>query len=127
MAAMLTDRKIHIEDVKVKPEWVGRLTALVDDGTIGLRTAKELIIMMEDTNKEPDTLIEEKGLKQVSDTGEIEKIIDSIIEANPNEVAGYKAGKEKLMGFFVGQVMKATAGKANPGIINKLLKDKLSK
>ncbi len=127
LAAMLTDRKISIENVEIKPEWLGRLTALVEDGTIGLRTAKDLIIMMEDTRRDPDSLIEEKGLRQVSDTAAIEKIIDGIIEANPSEAEGYRAGKEKLMGFFVGQVMKATGGKANPGIINKLLKEKLSK
>lgn len=127
LSALLSDRKLQIEDLKIKPEWVGKLSALVEDGTIGLRTAKDLIIIMQDEAKEPETLIEEKGLKQVSDTSEIEKIIDGIIEANPNEVAGFKAGKEKLMGFFVGQVMKATAGKANPAIINKLLKEKLSK
>ncbi len=127
LSALLSDRKLQIEDLKIKPEWVGKLSALVEDGTIGLRTAKDLIIIMQDENKDPETLIEEKGLKQVSDTSEIEKIIDSIIDANPNEVAGFKAGKEKLMGFFVGQVMKATAGKANPAIINKLLKEKLSK
>ncbi len=127
LSALLSDRKLQIEDLKIKPEWVGKLSALVEDGTIGLRTAKDLIIIMQDEAKDPETLIEEKGLKQVSDTSEIEKIIDGIIEANPNEVAGFKAGKEKLMGFFVGQVMKATAGKANPAIINKLLKEKLSK
>lgn len=127
LSALLSDRKLQIEDLKIKPEWVGKLSALVEDGTIGLRTAKDLIIIMQDEAKAPETLIEEKGLKQVSDTSEIEKIIDGIIEANPNEVAGFKAGKEKLMGFFVGQVMKATAGKANPAIINKLLKEKLSK
>ena len=127
LSALLSDRKLQIEDLKIKPEWVGKLSALVEDGTIGLRTAKDLIIIMQDEAKDPETLIEEKGLKQVSDTSEIEKIIDGIIEANPNEVAGFKAGKEKLMGFFVGQVMKATSGKANPAIINKLLKEKLSK
>lgn len=127
LSAMLTDRKLQIESINIKPEWVGKLSALVEDGTISLRTAKELIIIMQDESKDPDTLIEEKGLKQVSDTSEIEKIIDNIIASNPNEVAGYKSGKDKLMGFFVGQAMKATAGKANPAIINKLLKEKLSK
>ena len=127
LIAMLTDRKIGIDCTKIKPEWLGRLTALVEDGSIGLRTAKDLIIMIEDTGKDPDTLIKEKGLKQVSDTAAIEKIIDDIISANPSETEGYRAGKEKLMGFFVGQVMKATGGKANPSIINKLLKEKLAK
>ena len=81
--------------------------------------------MIEETDKEPETIIEEKGLKQVSDTKEIEKIIDKIIADNPKNVEDYKGGKEKLFGFFVGQAMKATQGKANPAVINKLLKDKL--
>ena len=70
-------------------------------------------------------LLKKKGLKQVSDTGEIEKIIDEVIAANPGQVEQYRGGKDKLIGFFVGQVMKATGGKANPGVVNKLLKPKL--
>ena len=81
--------------------------------------------MIEETDKDPEAIIEEKGLKQVSDTKEIEKIIDKIIADNPKNVEDYKAGKEKLFGFFVGQAMKATQGKANPGIINNMLKEKL--
>ncbi len=81
--------------------------------------------MIEETDKEPEAIIDEKGLKQVSDTKEIEKIIDKIIADNPKNVEDYKAGKEKLFGFFVGQAMKATQGKANPGIINNILKEKL--
>ena len=69
--------------------------------------------------------IEEKGLKQVTDTGAIEKIIDEIIAANPDNVASYKAGKTNLMGWFVGQVMKASQGKANPGVVNQILSKKL--
>ena len=72
-----------------------------------------------------DKLIEKKGLKQISDTGAIEKIIDEILDNNPNQVAGYKSGKTNLFGFFVGQVMKATQGKANPKQVNDLLKNKL--
>ena len=74
-----------------------------------------------------DEIIEKQGLKQVTDTGAIEKIIDEIITNNPQQLADYKAGKDKLFGFFVGQAMKATQGKANPQQLNDLLKDKLSK
>jgi len=73
-----------------------------------------------------DTVIEKKGLKQVTDTGAIEKVIDDVMAANPDNVAAYRGGKDKLFGFFVGQVMKATQGKANPAQVNELLKKKLS-
>jgi aspartyl-tRNA(Asn)/glutamyl-tRNA(Gln) amidotransferase subunit B len=78
------------------------------------------------TGKDAATIVEEKGLKQVTDTGAIEKIVDEVIAANPDNVAAYKGGKDKLFGFFVGQVMKASQGKANPDIVNQLLKKKLS-
>lgn len=126
IAALMSDRKIeNINNLKITPERLGRISALAEKGEISLRTAKELLIMIEDTDKDPDVLIEEKGLKQVSDSGEIEKIIDKIIGDNPKEAESYRGGKEKLFGFFVGQAMKATQGKANPAVINKLLKDKL--
>jgi len=72
-----------------------------------------------------DSVIEAKGLKQITDTGAIEKMIDEVIAANPSQVAEYRGGKEKLLGFFVGNVMKASGGKANPGQLNQILKDKL--
>lgn len=126
LAAYMGENQIDdINLLKTTPSRLGRITALVENGTIGLRIAKELLPMIEETNKEPETLIDEKGLKQVSDTGAIEKIIDQIISDNPKNVADYKAGKDKLFGFFVGQVMKATQGKANPAVINNLLKEKL--
>lgn len=101
------------------------LLALIEDGTISGRIAKDVFEIMFETGKDAGTIVEEKGLKQVSDTGEIEKIIDEIIAANPGQLEQYRAGKDKLLGFFVGQVMKATQGKANPGVVNKLLKPKL--
>lgn len=99
--------------------------ALIEDNTISGRIAKDVFEIMFETGKDAGAIVEEKGLKQVSDTGEIEKIIDDIIAANPNQLEQYRAGKDKLLGFFVGQVMKATQGKANPGVVNKLLKPKL--
>ena len=73
-----------------------------------------------------DEIIEGRGLKQITDTSAIEEIVDKVIAANPGQVAEYKSGKDKLIGFFVGQVMKETGGKANPGQVNKILKEKLS-
>ncbi len=101
------------------------LLALVEDGTISGRIAKDVFEIMFETGKDAEAIVEEKGLKQVSDTGEIEKIIDEVIAANPGQLEQYRAGKDKLIGFFVGQVMKATGGKANPGMVNQLLKPKL--
>jgi aspartyl-tRNA(Asn)/glutamyl-tRNA(Gln) amidotransferase subunit B len=101
------------------------LLALIEDGTISGRIAKDVFEIMFETGKDADVIVEEKGLKQVSDTGEIEKIIDEVIAANPGQLEQYRAGKDKLIGFFVGQVMKATGGKANPGLVNQLLKPKL--
>jgi len=78
-------------------------------------------------HKDPDTIIKEKGLEQVTDTAAIESIVDEVIAANPEQVEQYRSGKEKVFGFFVGKVMKATQGKANPAGVNDLLKQKLSK
>ena len=80
---------------------------------------------MFDTGKAAGDIVEEKGLKQVSDTGAIEAAVDAVISANPDKVAEYKGGKDKLFGFFMGQVMKATQGKANPGVVTEILKPKL--
>ena len=114
-----------IADTPVTAAQGAELLALIEDGTISGRIAKDVFEIMFETGKDAGAIVEEKGLKQVSDTGEIEKIIDDIIAANPNQLEQYRAGKDKLLGFFVGQVMKATQGKANPGVVNKLLKPKL--
>ena len=81
---------------------------------------------MWDYNNDPDTIIEERGLKQVTDSSEIESLIDKILEDNPNQLSQFRSGKEKLFGFFVGQVMKASGGKANPSQVNEILKSKLN-
>ncbi|TNE60720.1 MAG: Asp-tRNA(Asn)/Glu-tRNA(Gln) amidotransferase subunit GatB [Alphaproteobacteria bacterium] len=101
------------------------LLALIEDGTISGRIAKDVFEVMFTTGKNASTIVDEQGLTQVSDTGEIERIIDEVIAANPGQLEQYRAGKDKLIGFFVGQVMKATGGKANPGVVNDLLKPKL--
>ncbi|MBO6503248.1 MAG: Asp-tRNA(Asn)/Glu-tRNA(Gln) amidotransferase subunit GatB [Kordiimonadaceae bacterium] len=114
-----------IAETPVSAAQGAELLALIEDNTISGRIAKDVFEIMFETGKDAGAIVEEKGLKQVSDTGEIEKIIDDIIAANPNQLEQYRAGKDKLLGFFVGQVMKATQGKANPGVVNKLLKPKL--
>ncbi|BCX88063.1 aspartyl-tRNA(Asn)/glutamyl-tRNA(Gln) amidotransferase subunit B [Methylomarinovum tepidoasis] len=115
-------------DIAASPVSADRLAALlkrIADDTISGKIAKQVFELMWETGKDADTLIEEKGLKQITDTGAIEKIIDEVIAANPKQLEQYRAGKDKLFGFFVGQVMKATGGKANPKQVNELLRKKL--
>jgi aspartyl-tRNA(Asn)/glutamyl-tRNA(Gln) amidotransferase subunit B len=99
---------------------------LIDDGTISGKIAKSVFEEMYRTGKNAEDIVKEKGLTQISDTGAIEKAIDEVIAGSQNEVERFRGGDEKLMGFFVGQVMKATKGKANPQMVNELLKKKLA-
>ena len=114
-----------IADSPVSPRQGAELIALREDGTLSGRMAKDVFEIMFETGRDPSAIVEEKGLKQVSDTGELETIIDQVIADNPQQLEQYRAGKEKLVGFFVGQVMKATGGKANPKMVNDLLRPKL--
>ena len=124
--AMLNEKKISLEESPISPENLGKLVELVTSNVINGKTAKDVFVLMAETGKAPDVIVEEKGLKQVTDTAAIEKIIDEVIAANPGNVAAYKGGKVALMGWFVGQVMKASLGKANPGVVNQILKNKLA-
>jgi aspartyl-tRNA(Asn)/glutamyl-tRNA(Gln) amidotransferase subunit B len=103
----------------------GLLRRIVDN-TISGKIAKEVFEAMWSGGKDADTVIAEKGLKQITDTGAIEAAIDAVMSANPSQLADYRAGKDKLFGFFVGQVMKATGGKANPAQVNELLRKMLA-
>jgi aspartyl-tRNA(Asn)/glutamyl-tRNA(Gln) amidotransferase subunit B len=99
---------------------------MISDGVISTKIAKTVFEEMYTSGKDAETIVKEQSLVQVSDTGAIEQIIAEVIKANPGQAAEFKAGKEKLFGFFVGQVMKASKGKANPDLVNQLLKKKLS-
>ena len=123
--AMLNEKKLTLEQSPISAENLGELVELVTSNVINGKTAKDVFEIMVETGENPTKIVEEKGLKQVTDTGAIEKIIDEIIAANPDNVASYKAGKTNLMGWFVGQVMKASQGKANPGVVNQILSKKL--
>lgn len=114
-----------LSDSPVSAEQLNALLGLIEDNTISGKIAKDVFAIMVETGKDPDVIVEEKGLKQVTDTGAIEAIIDEVLAANPSQVEAYKNGQDKLFGFFVGQVMKASQGKANPGIVNQILKKKL--
>lgn len=121
----LNKNDIALESSPVGAENLGGLIVRISDNTISGKIAKDVFAAMMETGKTADAIIEEKGLKQVTDTGAIEAIIDEVIAENPDNVAAYRSGKDKLFGFFVGQVMKKSQGKANPAIVNELLKSKL--
>ncbi|MDH5543291.1 MAG: Asp-tRNA(Asn)/Glu-tRNA(Gln) amidotransferase subunit GatB [Nitrospinota bacterium] len=123
---ILKEKNIPLAECPVKAGMLAEMLALIKDGTISGKIAKTVFAEMELSGKNPKAIIEEKGLVQVSDSGAIEKIVDSVIAANPKQLEQYRGGKEQLLGFFVGQVMKESKGKANPGIVNDLLKKKLS-
>lgn len=115
-----------IADSPVSAKALGELIDLIANQTVSNRIAKDVFEAMLETGKPAAVIVEERGLKQVTDTGAIEQAIDSILAANADKVAEYRSGKDKLFGFFVGQVMKATGGKANPAMLNEILKKKLS-
>jgi aspartyl-tRNA(Asn)/glutamyl-tRNA(Gln) amidotransferase subunit B len=116
----------EIDDSPIKPDRLAGLIKMIDNGVISIKIAKTVFEEMYKNGKDAETVVQEQGLVQVSDTGAIETIIDEVIKANPGQHAEYKAGKDKLFGFFVGQVMKASKGKANPDVVNELLKKKLT-
>jgi aspartyl-tRNA(Asn)/glutamyl-tRNA(Gln) amidotransferase subunit B len=123
----LNKNNMELSDCKVTPIMIKELVLLIEDGTISGKIAKSVFEEMFDSGDDPKKIVSEKGLVQVSDTSTLEPIIDKIIAANADSVAEYKSGKDKLFGFFVGQVMKQTGGKASPQMVNDLLKEKLSK
>ncbi len=123
---VLNERKIDIADFPISPERLGKLLNLILNKTISNNIAKTVFEEMLQSDAEPEAIVEEKGLAQVSDRGLIEEIVDKVIQENPKQVEQYRGGKTKVFGYFVGQVMRATRGKANPAIVNEILKEKLS-
>ena len=115
----------EIEEASITPAQLASMLKLIDAGTISGKIAKIVFEEMLKTGRDPTQIVKEKGLTQVSDEAKLGQLIDAVMTANPKEVAGYRAGKKKLLGFFVGQVMRQTGGKANPGKVNALLKEKL--
>ena len=116
---------IELAQSPVKPKQLGGLVDLISDGSISGKIAKEVFSAMFETGKDAKVIVEERGLKQVSDESAIISFIDEVLAANLDKVDEYRGGKDKLFGFFVGQVMKASKGQANPGMVNQLLKQKL--
>jgi aspartyl-tRNA(Asn)/glutamyl-tRNA(Gln) amidotransferase subunit B len=123
--AALNRTKRTIDDPPVSARDLGLLLDLMKDGTLSGKLAKEVFEAMVETGKTPGAIVEERGLKQVTDSGAIEAVVDKVLAANADKVAEYKSGKDKLFGFFVGQTMKAMQGKGNPALVNEVLKTKL--
>jgi len=123
--ALLNEKNIEITESPISSKNLSKLINLIKDGTISGKIAKSVFEIMRDGDKDPITIVEEKGLKQQSDPKELENIINKVISENPKNVEAYKSGKDKLFGFFVGQVMKNSNGKANPKLVNEILKKKL--
>ncbi len=128
MTELLRELKgADVTECKVKAEQLGALLIMVDDGTISGKIAKTVFLEMMESGKDPETVVQEKNLVQVSDTGELLAIVQEIIAANPSQTEDFKAGKTKLMGYFVGQLMQKTKGKANPKVANELFSKELGK
>ena len=125
ISSLLNKENIEITDSKLSTKNVSELVNLVTEGVISGKIAKTVLEETWDSGLSPIEIVESSGLKQIDDDDEIERIIDQIISEHPDQVTAYKGGKDKLFGFFVGQIMKATQGKANPASANKILKDKL--
>ncbi len=123
--AMLNRKNLTIESSPVSAENLGKLVGLIENNTISGKVAKDVFEIMSETGEDPEKIVEEKGLKQVTDVGAIEAIVDKVIADNPDNVAAFHNGKTNLKGWFVGQVLKESKGKANPQMVNELLDKKL--
>jgi glutaminyl-tRNA synthetase len=118
-------KQMQASELKFNAKQIAQLVKMVDDTTISNKIAKQVFEEMVRSGEDPAKIVEDKGLVQISDPAEISPIIDEIIAKNPDNVAKFKAGNTKLLGFFVGQVLKATGGKANPKVVNELVAEKL--
>jgi len=127
LQALLSNDKIEIHECSVTPDALAALLLMIDSGAINGKIAKDVLVEMYTTGLKPDIIVEKKGLTQISDESVIEDAVRQIIESSPEQVAQFKAGKDKVFGFFVGQIMKATRGKANPQLVNDILRRELEK
>jgi aspartyl-tRNA(Asn)/glutamyl-tRNA(Gln) amidotransferase subunit B len=123
----LNEKDIEIDDSKITPKQFANLVRLIDENIISGKIAKTVLQIMMETGKDPEDIIKEKGLIQITDESQIREVAKKVIQANPKPVKDYKGGKEKSFGFLIGQIMKETKGKANPELLNKILKEELSK
>jgi aspartyl-tRNA(Asn)/glutamyl-tRNA(Gln) amidotransferase subunit B len=127
LSALLNNENLNIRDSKVSSDKLGQLVLRIEDGTISGKIAKDIFEKMWISGKEVDEIIKDEGLEQVTDDKQIEAMIDEVIKSNPEQLVQYRSGKDRLFGFFVGQVMQASQGKANPKQVNDILKSRLEK
>jgi aspartyl-tRNA(Asn)/glutamyl-tRNA(Gln) amidotransferase subunit B len=125
LTRLLNEENVTVDACPLRPARLAGMLRLLDEGTISSSMAKTVFAEMYRTGKDAGTVVREKGLTQISDEGVIEKVVDEVLEAHPGEIERFRAGEEKLMGFFVGQVMKLTKGKANPRAVNETLRKRL--
>ncbi|MFZ3101902.1 MAG: Asp-tRNA(Asn)/Glu-tRNA(Gln) amidotransferase subunit GatB [Desulfitobacteriaceae bacterium] len=126
LTRLLNAQQCAVQDSPISPDQLAELLKLIDQGTISGKIAKSVLEEMYTTGKAASLIIQDKGLAQISDEGALSAILDQVLAANPQSVEDYRAGKERALGFLVGQIMKATKGQANPGLVNQLLKEKLA-
>ena len=124
---ILNEKELEPENIPFKAEDLGNLVVLIDKGTISSKIAKQVLEEMFENPKTPEEIIKEKGLIQISDEGQIKQVVEKILQANPQSIADYKAGRDRALGFLVGQAMKETKGKANPQMLNKMFLEELKK
>jgi aspartyl-tRNA(Asn)/glutamyl-tRNA(Gln) amidotransferase subunit B len=122
----IRDRGLSLEESPVDPEKLSKLIKLIKEGVLSSKLAKEVLAQMFETGEDPEVIVEKRGLKQITDENSLVVIVQEVLNAHPKEYERLKSGETKLMGFFVGQVMKATKGKANPQLVNKILNEVLS-
>lgn len=125
LLGLLNEKQIPLEESPVSPEGLAELVKLIKENVISTKIGKEVIKEMVETGKSASQIVEEKGLKQITDESAIRQIVEEVVARFPEEADRYRQGEEKLIGFFVGQVMKATKGKANPKLVNQLLREVL--
>ena len=124
--AYLKENKVEIDETKLTPENLSELISLIEKGTISNNIGKQILVEeMLPTGEKASAIVEKKGLSQISDEGAIKAIVEKVVNAHPAEVEAYRGGKNNLLGFFVGQVMKETKGRANPKTVNELVKQML--
>jgi aspartyl-tRNA(Asn)/glutamyl-tRNA(Gln) amidotransferase subunit B len=119
---VLNETKLALADLKVSPNDLAELIGLIQDGTISRSIAREVFDDMAESGSSAGSIVESRGLRQISDTGELETVVEQVVGNHPNEAGRYRGGDKKLLGFFMGNVMKATQGKANPKLASELLR-----
>ncbi|MGQ0551007.1 MAG: Asp-tRNA(Asn)/Glu-tRNA(Gln) amidotransferase subunit GatB, partial [Armatimonadota bacterium] len=127
VAAYLNERGKELDQIALTPERLAALLQLIDDGTISGRTAKEVLVEAIDANREPGAVVETRGLRQISDEDALARIVDGVIAQHPGPASEIRAGRDRAMGFLVGQVMRATNGRANPEAVNRILRERLGR